>query len=164
MITEMVAGRHQFYITNYFNGIFSAGENSNGMRYSVYCTEQIAYARSPLLEGQNQIFPWLAGLHLNNVNKTICSCWNVKPLEQRHIDPFYSNVPLLLGSGDTDPYCRPIYNDLLHHYLPNSQRMLFTDKTHAPLLSTRDGDELIEKFLNNPWQKLQADGKRMIDY
>jgi len=78
--------------------------------------------------------------------------------------PVYSNIPVLLSSGDTDPYCRPFYNDLIHHYMPNSQRLLFTDKTHAPLLNTRVGDELLARFLSNPANKVVPDKKTVASY
>ena len=163
-ITQIISGNHLPYMRHYFDGIFSRGDNANGTRYSVYCSEQIAYADEQVIKKENQIFPWLAGYHFNNVNHAVCRCWEV-PAENPVVRaPVLSNIPALLGSGDTNPWCRPVFNDWIHHFLPNSQRLLFTDKTHGPILSTRDGDLLLAKFLDNPFQKLSTDGIRVRVY
>ncbi len=164
IITELIAGKHQVYMKDYFDGIFSSGTSSLGMRYSMYCSEQIAYANQALIDQQNVIFPYMAGFRFNNVDHPVCNCWNVKPVDPIAKTPVYSNIPVLLGSGDTDPYCRPFYNDVIHHYMPNSQRLLFTDKTHAPLLNTREGDELIALFLDHPFNVIVPDGKKVKAY
>lgn len=164
IINQVIAGKRDGYMKEYFDGVFGAGTSSNGMRYSMYCSEQIAYASQALIGKQNEFFPYFSGYHFNDADHPLCSCWNVKPVDPIAKTPVFSNIPVLLGSGDTDPYCRPVYNDIIHHYMPNSQRLLFIDKTHAPLLNTRDGDELIAKFIENPWQKVVPDGKRVITY
>ncbi len=165
IINQLIAGNHKGYMTWYFDNIFNAGNiNTLGMRFSMYCSEQVNYADQSLIDKQNEIFPYLAGYRFNNVDHPICSCWDVKPIDHIAKTPVYSNIPVLLSSGDTDPYCRPFYNDLIHHYMPNSQRLLFTDKTHGPLLNTRVGDELLAIFLNNPGKKVVPDGKTAITY
>lgn len=162
IITQVIAGKRNGYMKEYFDGIFSAGDGTNGMRYSMYCSEQIAYANQSVIDKQNEIFPYLAGYHFNNVDHPICNCWNVKPVDAIAKTPVFSNIPTLLGMGDTDPYCR--YDGIISHYMPNSQRVLFTDKTHAPLLNTKYGDELIAKFIANPYQKIVANGKDAVTY
>ncbi|HVW15284.1 MAG TPA: alpha/beta fold hydrolase [Mucilaginibacter sp.] len=164
IINQVIAGQQQPYMKAYFDGVFNAGTSTNGMRYSMYCSEQIAYASQALIDKQNEFFPYFSGYHFNDVNHPICNCWNVKPVDPIAKTPVFSNIPTLLGSGDTDPYCRPVYNDIIHHYMPNSQRVLFTDKTHAPLLNTKYGDELIAKFISNPYQKIVTDGKNAVTY
>jgi pimeloyl-ACP methyl ester carboxylesterase len=163
-ITQIISGDHQPFMRHYFDDIFSRGDNANGMRYSVYCSEQIAYANENVIKKENQIFPWLAGYHFNSVNHDICRCWGV-PAENPIVNtPVLSNIPALLGAGDTDPWCRAIFNDWIHHFMPNSQQLLFTDKTHGPILSTRDGDQLLAKFLENPFQKIATNGIQVRAY
>ncbi len=165
IINQVMAGSQTPYMKRYLDDIFnSGGSNTMGMRYSMYCSEQIYFADQHLIDQQNTIFPYLAGLRFNNVDHPICSCWDVKPVDKVVKTPVYSNIPVLLASGDTDPYCRPFYNDVIHHFMPNSQRLLFTDKTHAPILNTRVGDELIGVFLNNPMKKVVPDGKMVVAY
>jgi len=165
LITQIITGRQQVYMQKYFDGIFNAGKsNTLGMRYSMYCSEQIHYADQRLINKQNELFPYLAGYRFNDVNHPICSCWNVKPVSPVAKTPVYSNVPALLSTGDTDPYCPAFYNDVIHHYMPNSQRVLFTDKTHGPALNTREGDVLIGEFLDHPYQPVKVDGKKITKW
>jgi pimeloyl-ACP methyl ester carboxylesterase len=164
VITQVMAGKQQTYMKEYFDGVFGSGTSSGGMRYSMYCSEQIAFANQKVIDKQTEVFPYLAGFYFNDVNHPLCSCWNVKPVDPIAKTPVFSNIPTLLGSGDTDPYCRPIYNDLIHHYLPNSQRLIFTDKTHGPILNTREGDELIAAFINNPSVVVVPDGVKVKTY
>ncbi len=164
VITRVIAGDQKTYMSEYFDGVFAAGTSSAGMRYSMYCSEQINYADQQVIDKQNAMFPYFAHFHFNDVNHPICDCWKVKSVDPIAKTPVYSHLPVLLGSGDTDPYCRPYYNDLIHHYMPNSQRLLFTDKTHAPLLNTREGDELIAAFLAHPFAPVVPDGKKVKTY
>ena len=164
IITQIIAGNQKPYMAEYFDGVFGAGTSSSGMRYSMYCSEQINYADQKVIDKQNAMFPYFAGFHFNDVDHPICNCWNVKSVDPIAKAPVYSHLPVLLGSGDTDPYCRPYYNDLIHHYMPNSQRLIFTDKTHAPLLNTREGDELIAAFLAHPFSPIVTDDKKVKAY
>ena len=164
IITQLMAGNQKGYMKEYFDGVFNSGTSTAGMRYSMYCSEQINYADQKVIDKQNVMFPYFAGYHFNDVNHPICSCWNVKSIDPIAKTPVYSHLPVLLSSGDTDPYCRPYYNDLIHHYMPNSQRLLFIDKTHGPLLNTREGDELLAAFLAHPYSPVIADGKKVKAY
>jgi pimeloyl-ACP methyl ester carboxylesterase len=164
VINQVIAGKQQQYMTAYFDDIFGAGNtNTLGMRFSMYCSEQIDYADQALIDKQNEIFPYLAGYRFNNVSHPICDCWKVKPVDKIAKTPVYSNIPTLLSTADTDPYC-PFYVDIINHYMPNSQRLRFVDKTHGPLLNTRYGDELLAKFLANPMEKIVANGKDAVAY
>jgi len=158
-VTQLIAGKQGNYMKDYFDGIFNAGkENTLGMRYSMYCSEQIHYANQGLIDKQNEIFPYLVGYRFNDVDHPLCDCWKVQPVSPVAKLPVYSNIPALLSTGDTDPYCPAFYNDVISRYLPNSQRVLFTDKTHGPALNTREGDVLIAEFIEHPYQRVKVDG------
>ena len=154
IIEEMVSGRHDRYIKTYFDGVFSGNGAVSGMRLSVYCSDKMAYEDAAIIQQQETIMPWLAGFHVNDVYRSLCDCWQVKPIDARSKKPFYSNVPVLLGGGGLDDACRPFYNDLIHHYFPNSQRLLFTKRLHGPLLNSFEGDVYIGAFLDRPFERL----------
>jgi pimeloyl-ACP methyl ester carboxylesterase len=164
IITQLMAGNQMEYMKEYFDGIFNSGTSTAGMRFSMYCSEQINYADQKVIDKQNGMFPYFAGYHFNDVDHPICNCWKVKSVGPIAKIPVYSHLPVLLSSGDTDPYCRPYYNDLIHHYMPNSQRLLFIDKTHGPLLNSREGDELLATFLEHPYSPVVVDGKKVKAY
>lgn len=165
IITEIIKGNHQPYIKELLDGIFS-GSGPNGMRLSVYCSDKMAYANKTMIGEQFKIHPYVtgAGYFINDVNYAMCQCWKVPPIDAGTKKAFYSNTPVLLSAGDTDPSCRPLYNDMIHHYTPNSQRLLFVNRSHGPLLNTRDGDVFIGQFLDEPYKKLQSDKADIIVY
>lgn len=160
IITDMIQGNHEVYIRKFLDDIFHSSGPS-GMRLSVYCSDKMAYAKDKMIQQQYQLYPYMmgAGYYLNDVYMKMCDCWQVPPIAADTKTAFYSEVPVLLGAGDTDPACRPLYNDLIHHYMPNSQRLLFLNRSHGPLIR-QDGDIFIGNFLENPYRKVvpaQAD-------
>ena len=156
IIRDMISGHHEPYIKEYFDGVFSGNGSISGMRLSVYCSDKMAYEDPAIIHQQEAIMPWLAGFHVNDVYGAVCRAWPVKPIDASTKKPFYSNVPTLLGAGGIDGSCRPLYNDMIHHYLPNSQRLLFTKRQHAPLLNSYEGDGYIADFLDNPFENLKG--------
>lgn len=156
IINDMIEGREQPYIKAYFDGVFSGSGSLSGMRLSVYCSDKMAFEDPAIIKQQETIMPWLAGFHVNDVYGAVCDAWRVKPINEATKRPYYSNVPVLLGAGGLDDACRPLYNDLIHHYFPNSQRLLFTKRVHGPLLNSLEGDIYIGEFLNKPRERLQG--------
>lgn len=164
IVSDMINGNHQKYIKGFLDGIFNNGGPS-GMRMSVYCSDKMAYARDAIIKQQYELYPYMAGAtyYVNDVYRSMCDCWNVPPIAAETKMPFYSKVPVLLGAGDTDPATRPIYNDMLHHFMPNSQRILFKGRSHCPTMRI-DGDKFIGEFLNNPHKKLVSTDKDILVY
>ena len=162
IVSEMIQGHHQVYMKEFLDGIFGGGVPS-GMRLSVYCSDKMAYARDAIIKQKYQLYPYMAGAayYINDVNRSMCDCWKVPPIAAETKMPFYSKVPVLLGAGDTDPATRPIYNDMIYHYMPNSQRVLFKGRSHGPLIR-KEGDTYIYQFLNNPHEKVISTNKDII--
>lgn len=164
IVSEMIQGHHQVYMKDFLNGIFRSGGPS-GMRMSVYCSDKMAFSRDAIIKQQYQLYPYMAGAgyYVNDVYRSMCDCWKVPPIAAETKMPFYSKVPVLLGGGDTDPATRPIYNDMIHHFMPNSQRILFKGRSHCPTMR-REGDSFISQFLNNPHKKVDSADKDIIVY
>ena len=161
IISDMIDGRQEPYLKAYFDGVFSESGSISGMRLSVYCSDKMAFENRATIKQQEVVMPWLAGFHVNDVYGAMCDVWRVRPIDEATKQPYYSNVPALLGAGGLDDACRPLYNDLLHHYFPNSQRLLFTKRVHGPLLNSLEGDLYIGEFLDKPHERLQ--GKQDIE-
>lgn len=164
LITELIRGNHEPYIREYLNDVFAGYGGPSGMRMSVYCSDKMAYANKSLIYQQEKIQPYMAGYHVNDVYLDLCNCWQVPPIKPETKRAFYSNVPILLAAGGVDDACRPVYNDMIHHFMPNSQRLLFVKRPHAPLLNSRDGDPFISRFLDRPYQKITSDIKDILAY
>ncbi|MBB6127064.1 alpha/beta fold hydrolase [Mucilaginibacter lappiensis] len=162
VMIDLIEGRHDKYVREVLDGYFAGDTHiSLGMRYSVYCSEQINYADPQLEKQQGQVLPWLAGYPFNNVNHAICSCWQVKPEPTVAKQPVYSGVPALISAGDIDPDCRPFYNRLIKRYMPNSQLFIIHNKGHAPGFSV-DGTDYVKLFLANPYKQLVSQSKNLI--
>ena len=162
VMIDIIENRQEKYVKEVLDEYFAGNAGiSLGMRYSVYCTEQIAYSDPELEKQQALILPWLAGYPFNNVNHAICNCWQVTPEPKVAKQPVYSNIPALISAGDIDPDCRPFYNRLIKRYMPNCQLMIIHNKGHAPGF-TVEGTDYVKSFLNNPYQKLTSQSKSVI--
>jgi pimeloyl-ACP methyl ester carboxylesterase len=153
MLNEMIQGRQATYITWHLNGIFrdQGDDGPSGMRLSVYCADQTAYHDERILHQLYELYPYMRGYHINDVYRELCDCWQVPPIHPESKQPFYSDKPALLGDGELDPACRPLYIDMIHHYLPNSQRLLFHHRSHMVFFG-QEMDAILKAFLTNPWQ------------
>jgi pimeloyl-ACP methyl ester carboxylesterase len=161
VMSDVINGNHAVYVTGILDGIFSSTQSlSHGMRYSLYCTEQIAYADPVLINKQSAVLPWLAGFSFNNVDHEICKCWNVKPASPVAKTPVYSSVPALIAAGDIDPWCSPFYNRLIKRTMPNAQLLFFKKRGHIPGYSA-DGVEYLGAFFANPLQQLKVQSQNV---
>ena len=163
VILQLIKGNHETYVREIINDAFAGNRRlSRGMRYSVYCTEQIAYANKDRIKKQDTILPWLAGYPFNNVNHAICDCWKVKPEAAIAKTPVYSNIPALIAAGDIDPWCRPFYNRLIKRTMPNSQLLIIHNQGHTPALKV-NGVDFVKAFMANPYRKLVATKDVMVE-
>lgn len=159
---QIINGQHAPYVKEVVDAAFAGNQRiALGMRYSVYCSEQIAFASKQLIRKQNELVPWLADFTFNDPDTTKCDCWNVKREPAGEKEPVYSNVPALIFTGDADPWCRPFYNRLIKRYLPNSQLLLIYNQGHVPSLGGH-GANFLDMFINNPSKKLVSTTKDVM--
>lgn len=162
VINDIINGSHQAYIKEVLDGYFTTDTHlSMGMRYSVYCSEQIQYSNPALVKQQDKVLPWLAGYAFNNVDHPVCDCWKVNPAPKTMKDPLYSSVPALISAGDIDRWCRPFYNRLIKRYLPNSQLLILHNKGHGAGFAI-DGVSYVDGFISEPYKKLVSQSKNLI--
>jgi pimeloyl-ACP methyl ester carboxylesterase len=162
VMNEMINGRHDVYVKEILDGVFSDNQSlSHGMRYSIYCSEQIAYSKKGLIKKQDSIVPWLAGYAFNNVDHAICDCWKVKPEPAIAKTPVYSRIPAFIAAGDVDPWCPPFYNRLIKRFMPNSKLLIVHDQGHLPSFFV-DGVDYLKLFMQDPYQKIVSGSKNVI--
>lgn len=162
VINEIIKGNHGAYVKEVLDEIFKGDKNlSYGMRYSVYCSEQIAYADRVLIKKQDAILPWFSGYPFNNVDHAICDCWKVRREPAVAKTPVYSNIPTLISDGDADPWCRPFYNQLIKRYMPNSQILLIHNRAHGAGFGV-DGVDFMKMFMGNPYKKIISPIKEVV--
>ncbi len=163
IISEMIRGNHSIYIKSRLNDVFLKNQAPDGMRISVYCADQAAYNDEAIMQQLYELYPYMKGYHINDVYKAMCDCWQVPPIKPSTKQPFYSNKPVLLGDGEMDPACRPLYMDMIHHYMPNSQRFLFLNRSHGAF-GWEEGRRIVKMFLDDPYQKIETNNKDIIAY
>lgn len=163
IITEIIRGKHDPYITEVLNDALYRTSAPSGMRISVYCADQKAYHDEAVLQQLYELYPQVEGYRINDVFEAMCSCWNVPPIHPMTKQPFYSAKPALLSAGALDPACRPLYIDLIQHYLPNSQRLLYLQRSHM-VLGGAEGDRMMREFLDQPLRKVGTKDKDIVVY
>ncbi|GAB3954397.1 hypothetical protein GCM10028805_39760 [Spirosoma harenae] len=161
VITEMIQGNHR-YVKGPLEYVLSGHAGPSGMRISVYCADQAAYHSEKVAQQLYDAYPYLKGYHINDVYQPLCDCWKVPPISPETKKPFYSRKPALLVDGAMDNATRPLYIDMIHHYMPNSQRILFKLRSHG--VGGPDWGRLTQEFLNNPYQKLKSDRPELVVY
>jgi len=163
LITEIIDGHHTPYMKKKFDDLFRKDQAPDGMRISVCCADETGYHSEAVRQRLNDAYPYMARYHANDVYKEMCDCWKVPPIKLSTKLPLYSNKPVLLADGEMDSHCRPLYMDMIHHYMPNSQRLLFMGGTHMVLFG-REGARLVKQFLDDPYKKVEPTNKNVIVY
>ncbi|MFD0794527.1 alpha/beta fold hydrolase [Mucilaginibacter litoreus] len=156
VISEIINGRAAPFVREILDGYFAGNPSvSLAMRFSVYCSGQIAFASKSIEIRQEKRFPWLAGYRFNNVDQPICDCWKVKPVAKSIRTPVHSLIPALISAGDADPWCRPSFNRLIKRGLPHAQLLILHDKGHGAGYSAA-GVNYSDEFMKAPLKPLKV--------
>jgi pimeloyl-ACP methyl ester carboxylesterase len=162
VITEMINGNHAPYIKKKLDDVFNKNIAPNGMRMSVHCADQWPYNNLANIRQTWALYPMLRGYRINDVYKEVCDCWKVPAVAAQSVQPFYSGKPVLMGDGDMDPACRPLYMYMLKHYMPNAQCFLFINRSHG--VGGPTFRQMIQSFLDHPFDKLESPDEMIIRY
>ncbi|PWK68286.1 alpha/beta hydrolase family protein [Mucilaginibacter oryzae] len=164
VISEIVSGRHGPYVREVLDEYFAGNPSvSLAMRYSVYCSGQIAFSNRTIEAQEEKRFPWLAGYAFNDVDHPVCDCWQVRPVPKKIRTLVRSAVPALISAGDVDPWCRPSFNRQIKLGLPHAQLLILHDKGHGAGYSA-DGVNYLDEFMKAPLKALKPiAGKAVVD-
>ncbi|HUS03763.1 MAG TPA: alpha/beta hydrolase [Chitinophagaceae bacterium] len=162
VINNIINGNHREYIKTKLDNVFNKNTAPGGMRIAVYCADQSAYNHSEVKSNLYKLYPYLEGYHINDVYEAICDCWKMPPVNRGTKLPFYSDKPVLIGDGELDPACRPLYMSMIQHYMPHAQSFLFKNLSHG--VGGRDFYEMTQKFIDNPYKKIETNNKNIIAY
>jgi pimeloyl-ACP methyl ester carboxylesterase len=162
VVTEIISGNHDPYIKRKLDDIFNKNIAPDGMRMSVYCADQFAYNNKEKFREVYAIYPHMKGYHINDVYDKMCECWQVPPVDKKTKQAFYSTKPILMGDGEMDPACSPLYMYMIKHYMPNGQIFLFKNRSHG--IGGSDFHKMIQQFIDNPFKKIESPNKDIIRY
>jgi pimeloyl-ACP methyl ester carboxylesterase len=106
-----------------------------GLYYAVTCNEFVDRIRpgdvEPATRGS------YAGAARVKDQMASCQAWPKTILPEGYFQPFRSDVPALLISGDTDPASPPRWGEAVHAFLPNSVHVVVRGG-HVPIASCTD--------------------------
>ncbi|MBC7795524.1 MAG: alpha/beta fold hydrolase [Pyrinomonadaceae bacterium] len=120
-----------------------------GMRYSVWCGEEVPFENMRKIKAQSVIYPKLRGYEVMSL-PDICSVWKVpaaKPIENK---PVKSNIPTMVLTAEYDAYTPPAWGQLIAKNLKNSFLFEFPWVGHGPAFSMPCASEMIAKFFDDP--------------
>jgi pimeloyl-ACP methyl ester carboxylesterase len=141
-------GRYEAF-KRYANDKVSPSNYSLGMRYSVWCSEELPFENRRKITAQSFQNPRLQGYEVMSL-PDICSVWKVtaaKPLENKAVK---SAIPTLVVAAEYDAYTPPAWGNAAAKNLKNSFFVEIPWAGHGPAFSTPCLRDLIAGFFDNP--------------
>ncbi len=122
-----------------------------GMRYSVWCSEEMPFQNRRLVKNQiTTLYPRLKGFGIQPNFPAICDIWNVKPADEIENQVVKSNIPTLILAGEYDPDTPPDWGKLTARTLPKSYFFELPAMSHVPTFGSTCAQDLAEAFFDNP--------------
>lgn len=146
---------HQVFLGNYnifkryANEKISTPSYSLGMRYSVWCSEEIPFENARKIKAQSFRYPELKGYEVMSL-PDICSVWKVsaaKPIENK---PVTSNIPTMILTAEYDSYTPPEWGKLTAENIKNSFLFEVPWAGHGPGFSAPCARKMIADFFDSP--------------
>lgn len=124
-----------------------------GMRYSVWCREEMPFQDRRRIAAQVTKYPRLKGFRIQGAFPEICKVWNVPPSGAIENQPVKSNIPALIFSGEFDPDTPPAWGRLTASWFPNSIFYEVKSTSHGAMNSRCTVVEIASAFLKDPASK-----------
>ncbi|RUO33534.1 alpha/beta hydrolase [Aliidiomarina sanyensis] len=138
-------------------GLFNSMDAENpmylGLTLSVLCQEDMPRVDETLLtRDRENIF---MGGQLTDDFMSLCAGWPVNSGDPQWAEPVYSELPVLLLSGEQDPVTPPEWAELAAETLPNSRHIVAEHGGHT-IVSHTCANRLVAQFLDRPGAELDA--------
>jgi pimeloyl-ACP methyl ester carboxylesterase len=106
-----------------------------GMRYSVWCSEEMPFQDRSLIKKQSTTaYPKLKGFGIQRAFPAICDLWKVEPAGAIENEPVRSDIPTLILAGEYDPDTPPAWGNSRLRPYPTVTSMSFPGQaTFQPL-------------------------------
>jgi pimeloyl-ACP methyl ester carboxylesterase len=146
------AGNYEF-LKAYAENNLTSGGFIWGMRYSVWCREEMPFQSRRKINDQVKSHPALKGFRIQGALPEICKIWNVPPAPAIENQPVKSNIPALIFSGEFDPDTPPAWGRLVASWFPNSFFYEVKNTSHGAMNNRCTFAEIPSSFLRNPTSK-----------
>lgn len=137
-------------LQNYANDKLSPSFNSLGMRYSVWCREEMPFQNAKKIAKQSTKYSYLKSYEVQTL-PTICSVWNIPKANGIENKAFKSDIPALILAGEFDAYTPPDWGRQAAKNLKNSFFFEVPWLAHGPGFSAPQClREMVSDFFDNP--------------
>ncbi len=91
-----------------------------GMRYSVWCREEMPFQSPRKMRAQTTRHSFIKGFSIQGAFPEICNTWSVPPAEDIENEPVSGETPMLVFGGEFDPDTPPEWGMRVAARFPNS--------------------------------------------
>lgn len=128
-----------------------------GMRYSVWCSEELPFEDRRKIAAQSTRYPGLQGYEVMAL-PDICSVWNVKPAKNIENQPVMtSKIPMLVLAAQYDAYTDPAWGKAVAERSNKSFFFEIPWAGHGPAFSVPCVRDMIASFIDDPSKRPDAD-------
>jgi pimeloyl-ACP methyl ester carboxylesterase len=137
-------------LNNYLEDKLSPGGYMLGMRFSVWCREEMPFENLQKIAGQARRYRNLMGYEIQPELLATCDVWKVSRAKPRENQPVRSNIPTLVLGAEYDAYTPPAWGQLVAKNLKHSYFFEVPQVGHGPGFSSSCARSIIAEFFNNP--------------
>lgn len=117
-------------------GQYAQAQINQGMFLSVICNEDVTFISKDELEAENASSYLIKSDMFNRFVLEACAFWPVREIPDDYFEPVIENKPVLIFSGALDPVTPPVWGELVHDALPNSEHYVLEGFGHGTLFTT----------------------------
>ncbi|HKQ60599.1 MAG TPA: alpha/beta hydrolase [Candidatus Polarisedimenticolaceae bacterium] len=131
------------------NKLAPGGAFMLGMRYSVWCREEMPFESRRSIARQGRRYPQLDGFEASSL-PAICSVWKVPPAQRRANEPVTSEIPTLILGAEYDAYTPPAWGRQAARTLTHGYFYEVPGVGHGPGFVSGCAIRVVTNFLANP--------------
>lgn len=153
IINALAQGNYE-PLNRYAENKITGGGFIRGMRYSVWCREEMPFQDRRKIAAQATKYAEIKGFKIQGAFPEICKIWNIPAAGEIENKPVKSDIPALIFSGEYDPDTTPAWGKLVSSWFPNSFFYAVKNTSHGVLFGNRCSIvEIVPSFLDNPTAK-----------
>lgn len=137
----------------YAENMISGGGFIWGMRYSVWCSEEMPFQDRRKIAEQATKHPGIRGFKVQGAFPDICKIWKATAAGEIENQPIKSNIPALIFSGEFDPDTPPAWGRLVASWFPNSFFYEVKNTSHGAINNRCTFVDITSVFIKNPTSK-----------
>jgi pimeloyl-ACP methyl ester carboxylesterase len=147
-IADTAAGRYD-ELRRLLAPAHGASSVALGLRYSVWCSEEMPFENVERVASQTSAAFGLGGLDERAASAELCRAWNVPPALPVANEPVKSDVPALVFAGEFDPDTPPDWGRQLLESMPRAFYVELRGQSHGAGFHPC-GREIARAFLRGP--------------